>query len=51
MIVSAHASSDTLVAAQHDLDVRVLDAATGELPRELTIDLNRDYQPQYMTTA
>ena len=29
----------------HDLDVRIIDAATGELLRELTIDLNRDYQP------
>ena len=29
----------------HDLDVRVVDAATGELLRELTLDPNRDYQP------
>lgn len=29
----------------HDLDVRVIDAATGELLRELTIDPDRDYQP------
>ena len=29
----------------HDLDVRVIDAATGELLRELAIDPNRDYQP------
>ncbi|MCW2905210.1 MAG: Integrase catalytic region [Streptosporangiaceae bacterium] len=28
-----------------DLDVRVIDAATGELLRELTIDPSRDYQP------
>ena len=28
-----------------DLDVRVIDAATGELLRELTIDPRRDYQP------
>ena len=28
-----------------DLDVRVVDAATGELLRELTIDPRRDYQP------
>ena len=28
-----------------DLDVRVVDAATGELIRELTIDPRRDYQP------
>jgi hypothetical protein len=29
----------------HDLHVRVVQAATGELLRELTIDPNRDYQP------
>jgi transposase InsO family protein len=29
----------------HDLEVRVIDAATGELLRELTIDPRRDYQP------
>ena len=29
----------------HDLDVRVINAATGELLRELTIDPDRDYQP------
>lgn len=29
----------------HDLDVRIIDAATGELLRELVIDPNRDYQP------
>jgi transposase InsO family protein len=29
----------------NDLHVRVINAATGELLRELTIDLNRDYQP------
>ncbi|MCA1695570.1 MAG: integrase core domain-containing protein, partial [Actinobacteria bacterium] len=29
----------------HNLDVRVIDAATGELLRELTIDPSRDYQP------
>ncbi len=28
-----------------DLNVRVVDAATGELLRELTIDPRRDYQP------
>jgi hypothetical protein len=28
-----------------DLDVRVLNAATGELLRELSIDPRRDYQP------
>jgi hypothetical protein len=29
----------------HDLHVRIVDAATGELYRELLIDPNRDYQP------
>ena len=29
----------------HDLEVRVVDAITGELLRELTIDPTRDYQP------
>jgi transposase InsO family protein len=29
----------------HDLEVRVVHAATGELLRELTIDPRRDYQP------
>jgi hypothetical protein len=29
-----------------DLDVRVVNAITGELLRELTIDTNRDYQPR-----
>jgi transposase InsO family protein len=29
----------------HDLNVRVINAATGELIRELTLDPTRDYQP------
>ena len=29
----------------HDLDVRIINAATGELLRELVIDLTEDYQP------
>ena len=29
----------------HDLPVRIIDAATGEPLRELTIDPTRDYQP------
>jgi transposase InsO family protein len=28
-----------------DLDIRIINAATGELLRELTLDPNRDYQP------
>ena len=30
----------------HDLDVRIINAATGELLRELTIDPDHDYQPR-----
>jgi len=33
-----------LILAQ-DLDVTVINAATGEVLRELTIDTSRDYQP------
>lgn len=40
----AHAGTRVLVLAQ-DLEVRVVDPATGELLRELTMDPNRDYQP------
>ncbi|SCK09041.1 hypothetical protein [Streptomyces sp. WMMB 322] len=29
----------------NDLDVRIVNATTGELLRELTIDITRDYQP------
>nr|WP_235444621.1 integrase core domain-containing protein [Kocuria palustris] len=29
----------------HGLQIRVIDAATGEILRELTLDPNRDYQP------
>ena len=39
-----HAGTHVLLLVQ-DLDVRIVDAATGELLRELTIDPNRDYQP------
>ena len=28
-----------------DLDIRIIDAATGELLRDLTLDPARDYQP------
>lgn len=40
-----HARTHVLLLVQ-DLDVRIVDAATGELLRELTIDPSRDYQPQ-----
>jgi hypothetical protein len=33
-------------AAVHDLHVRIINAATGELIRELTIDPTRNYQPR-----
>jgi transposase InsO family protein len=39
-----HAGTGVLLLV-HDLDVRIIDAATGELLRELTIDPTRDYQP------
>jgi transposase InsO family protein len=40
-----HARTPVIILA-HDLDVRVINAATGELLRELTIDTSHDYQPQ-----
>jgi transposase InsO family protein len=40
-----HARTPVIILA-HDLDVRVVNATTGELLRELTIDTSRDYQPQ-----
>jgi transposase InsO family protein len=40
----AHARTDVLMLIQ-DLHVNVLNAATGEILRELTIDPHRDYQP------
>jgi transposase InsO family protein len=39
-----HARTHVLILAQ-DLHLRIIDAATGELLRELTIDPHRDYQP------
>jgi transposase InsO family protein len=39
-----HTRTHVLVLAQ-DLDIRVLDAATGELLRELTLDPTQRYQP------
>jgi transposase InsO family protein len=40
-----HKGTHVILLVQ-DLDVRVVNAITGELLRELTIDLNRDYQPR-----
>lgn len=39
-----HARTPVLMLI-HDLEVRVIDAATGELLHQLTIDPDRDYQP------
>ncbi len=39
-----HAGTYVLLLVQ-DLDIRVVNAATGELLRELILDPNRDYQP------
>ncbi len=39
-----YARTDVLILVQ-DLDIRVVNAATGELLRELTLDPTRDYQP------
>jgi transposase InsO family protein len=33
-----------------DLDIRIINATTGELLRELTLNPHRDYQPQQRTT-
>lgn len=41
----AHAGTRVLMLI-HDLDIRVVDALTGELLRHLTLDTTRDYQPQ-----
>ena len=40
-----HARTRVLILAQ-DLHIRVINATTGEILRELTIDPTRDYQPQ-----
>jgi transposase InsO family protein len=39
-----HARTPVLMLI-HDLEVRIIDAATGELLRDLIIDPDRDYQP------
>ncbi|NYG59537.1 hypothetical protein BJ980_002460 [Nocardioides daedukensis] len=40
-----HSRTHVILLIQ-DLDVRVVHAITGELLRELTIDITRDYQPR-----
>lgn len=44
-----HAGTHVLLLA-HDLHVRVINATTGQLLRELEIDPTRDYQPRHQTT-
>jgi hypothetical protein len=44
-----HAGTHVILLAQ-DLHIRVINAATGELLRELDIDPTRDYQPRHRTT-
>ncbi|MBN0041846.1 hypothetical protein JN535_16925 [Cellulosimicrobium cellulans] len=39
-----HAGTYVLLLV-HDLDIRIIDRATGEILRELTLDPARDYQP------
>ncbi|WP_202871870.1 hypothetical protein [Kribbella pratensis] len=39
-----HDRTHVLILVQ-DLHIRVVDAATGELLRELTLDPTKDYQP------
>jgi hypothetical protein len=40
-----HTGTHVILLVQ-DLDIRVVNAVTGELLRDLTIDPDRDYQPQ-----
>ena len=40
-----HARTRVLILVQ-DLDIRIINAATGELLRQLTLDPTRDYQPR-----
>jgi hypothetical protein len=40
-----HARTRVLILAQ-DLDIRIINATTGELIRQLTLDPTRDYQPR-----
>ncbi|WP_201274452.1 hypothetical protein [Mycolicibacterium sp. CH28] len=45
-----HARTRVLMLIQ-DLEVRIINAATGELIRQLTIDPTRDYQPRNVPTG
>jgi transposase InsO family protein len=42
----AHAGTHVLLLVE-DLDIRIINATTGEILRELTLDPTRDYQPQH----
>ncbi|WP_233711951.1 hypothetical protein [Kribbella turkmenica] len=39
-----------VILLAQDLNIRVVNATTGELLRELTLDPNRDYQPRGTNT-
>ena len=43
-----HAHTEVLMII-HDLDIRIINPNTGELLRQLTLDPDRDYQPQPKT--
>ena len=45
-----HANTRVVVLAQ-DLDIRIINATTGELLRQLTLDPTRDYQPRGLTAG
>ena len=44
-----HLSGQPVIALVQDLDITIIDATTGELLRELTLNPNRKYQPQQDT--
>ena len=48
-IGQAHARTPVLMLIQ-DLDIHIINAKTGELLRELTLDPTKDYQPQNKET-
>lgn len=45
-----HHNGLKVTALVHDLDITIIDATTGEILRELTLDPSRKYQPQQTTT-
>ena len=44
-----HLTGHRVIALVHDLDITILDATTGEVLRELTLDTTHRYQPQQRT--